>query len=87
MLNPTATATQIRHRHNFHHQARPPRKMLRSLPLPSLRVILFPREARLLPLIKNVVHKVLTKRGIDFRGLGFVWAGLGCDILERSSLE
>ena len=58
--------------------------MLRSLPLPSLRVILFPREACLFPLFKDIVHEVLAKRGIDFCGLGFVWAGLGCDILERA---
>ena len=87
MVDTTATATQIRHRHNFHHQACPPRKVLRSLPLPSLRIILFPREACLFPLLKNVVHEVLTKRSVDFGGLGFVWAGLGCDVLERSSLE
>ena len=61
--------------------------MLRPLPLSRLRVILFPREACFFPLFENVFHKVLAKRGVDFRGLGFVWTGLGCDVLKRSRLE
>ena len=60
--------------------------MLRSLPLSGFGVVLFPREACLFPLFKDVVDEVLTKGGVDFCGLGFVWAGLGCDVLERSSL-
>ena len=86
MLGPTTTATplQIRHRHNLHHQARPARKMLRSLPGSSLGIILLPRKPCLFPLIENVVYEVLAKGGVDFGGLGFMWAGLACDVLEQS---
>ena len=47
---------QIRHCHNFNHQARPPSEMLRSLSSARLGVVLFPREARLFPLIEEIIH-------------------------------
>ena len=47
---------------------------------------MFPREACLFPLFEDVVHEVLAEGGVDCCGLGFVGAGLGCDVLERSSL-
>lgn len=83
MLNPipVATPTQIRHRHDLHHQTRPSRKMLRSLPSARFRVILLPREARPLPFIEDVFDEVLAKGGVDFGCLGLVRAGLDCDVL------
>ena len=56
--------------------------MLRSLSGARLGVILFPREARLFPLIEDVVHEVFPESGVDFCGLGFVGARLGSDVLD-----
>ena len=75
-------SVQVRHRHDFDHETRPPREMLRSLSSACLRVILFPREARLFPLIEDVIHEVFPESGIDFGGLGFVWARLGSNVLN-----
>ena len=75
--------TQIRHRHNLHHQTRPTGKMLRSLPSARFGVILLPRKARSFPLIEDVFDEVDAKGGVDIGGLGFVGAGLDCDVLDR----
>ena len=59
LSSPFATSSlspQVRHIHNLNHQARPARKMLRPLALSRLRIILFPREARLLPLLIHIVQ-------------------------------
>ena len=55
MHDPLASV-QVRHRHDFDHETCPSREMLRSLSSARLRVILFPREARLFPLIEDVIH-------------------------------
>ena len=73
---------QIRHHHNFNHQTGPPREMLRSLSSARLGVILLPREARLFPLIEDVIHEVFPESGVDSGGLRFVRAGLGCNVLD-----
>lgn len=70
------------HRHNLHHQARPPTKMLRSLSSTRLGIILFPSEACSFPLIEHVFHQICAESGIDFAGLGFVGPRLDCDVLE-----
>jgi hypothetical protein len=58
-LIPHRLPTQIRHRHDLDHQARPASKMLRTLALARLRIILLPREARLLPALIHRVDEVL----------------------------
>ena len=73
---------QIRHRHNFNHQTGPAREMLRSLSGARLGVILFPREARLFPLVEDVIHEVFPESGVDFGSLRFMWAGLGRNVLD-----
>lgn len=83
---PSVTPIQIRHRHNLHHQTRPPGKMLRSLPRACFRVILLPRKARLLPFIEDVFDEIIAERGVDVRGLRFVGAGLACDVLHVVSV-
>ena len=75
-------SVQIRHRHNLDHQTRPSREMLRSLSSACLGVILLPGEARLFPLIEDVVHKIFPESDVDFGGLRFVWSRLGCDVLD-----
>ena len=42
-------ATQIGHAHDLNHETRPPREMLRSLPLACLGVVLLPGKACLYP--------------------------------------
>lgn len=75
-------ATQIRHRHNLHHQTRPAREMLRSLPRARFGVILLPGEARAFPLVEDVFDEVVAEGGVDGGGLGFVGAGLEGDVLN-----
>ena len=75
-------SVQVRHRHNFNHQTGPACEMLRSLSSARLRVILFPREARLLPLVEDVVHQIFPESGVYFGGLGFVGARLGRNVLD-----
>ena len=84
MHDPLASV-QVRHRHDLDHETCPPREMLRSLSSACLRVILFPCEARLFPLIEDVIHEVFPKSGVDFGGLGFVWARLGSNVLDSVS--
>lgn len=52
---------QRRHPHNFNHQARPAREMLRALPFPRLSIILLPREARLRPGLENCLYKIMSQ--------------------------
>ena len=75
-------SVQVRHRHNLNHQTCPACEMLRSLSSASLRVILFPREARLFPLIEDVINEIFPESDVDFSGLSFVWSRLGCNVLE-----
>lgn len=77
-LNPR---TQIRHRHNLHHQTRPTRKMLRALSGARLGIILLPRETRSFPLVVDIFHEVFAESGVDVGGLRFVGPALGCDVL------
>ena len=79
---PNARFAQIRHTHNLHHHARPSREMLRSLALSCLGVVLLPREARSLPIVKDVLYKVLAEVSVQLCGLCFVWARCLCDVLE-----
>ncbi len=60
--------------------------MLRSLPRACFRVILLPREARLLPFIEDVFDEIVPERGVDVRGLRSVGAGLACDVLHVVSV-
>ena len=72
---------QIRHRHDLDYQARPAGKMLCPLSSACFRVVLLPCEACSFPFVEDVFYKVFAQGGVDFRGLGFVLAGLGCDVL------
>lgn len=81
-----AAALQIRHRHNLNHQTRPASKMLRSLPRARFRVILLPREARSFPFVEDVFDEVFPKGIVDAGGLGFMGAGLDCDVLDSVSM-
>lgn len=74
--------TQIRHRHDLHHQTRPTGKMLRSLPRARFGIILLPGEAGPFPFLEDVLDEVVAEGGVDGGGLGFVGAGLGCDVLR-----
>lgn len=56
--------------------------MLRSLSSACLGVILFPREARLFPLVEDIVHKIFPESDVNFGGLRFVWSGLGRNVLD-----
>ena len=67
----------ITHLHNLHHQTRPPREMLRPLSGSRLGIILFPREAGLLPFGKDVFDEVLAEGGVHACGAGLVWVGFG----------
>ena len=60
--------TQVLHTHNLHHQARPPSKMLRPLPVTGLGIILLPRKPRALPFLKDVVDEILTERCVNLGG-------------------
>src|SRR5437667_166861 len=68
--------TQVRHSHNLHDQCRPPRKMLRPLPCSGLRIILLPREPRLLPTIVHSMHYINAESCIEFLCALLVRAGL-----------
>lgn len=74
-------AAQIVHGHDFHHQTRPAREVLRPLALACLRVVLLPREARLLPALEDRVDEVGTKLRVELAGLGLVGAVVRRDIL------
>jgi len=67
--------------HNVHHQARPSREMLRSLPNARFRVILFPGKARFLPLVEDVVDEVGAEFGVHGPCAVLVGAGGGGDEL------
>lgn len=57
--------------------------MLRPLPLPRLRIILFPREPRFLPTVIDSIDEVLAELGVQTLGAGLVrsW-GLGHMLLQ-----
>lgn len=63
--------------------------MLRSLARPSLRIILFPCEARFLPAVVDGSDEVLAEFGVEFGGAGFVGVvggGLGENLWKRGEL-
>lgn len=59
-------------RHNLHHQAGPAREMLRALSLTSIRIVLFPREARLLPALIDGLNQVLAELAVKLLGTGSI---------------
>lgn len=65
-LIPHPPTTQIRHRHNLHHQTRPAREMLRALPFAGFGIILFPRKARLLPAVVDGGDEVGAEVRVQF---------------------
>lgn len=67
--------TQIRHPHDLNDKTRPAREMLRALPLARLRIILLPREARLLPALEYCLDEVEAKARVQVFGFFLVWAG------------
>lgn len=84
MFDLTST-TQIRHRHYLDHQTRPAGEMLRSLTSTSVWIILLPCKTSLLPLLKDILNKILPQRGVNLACLRSVGAGLRCDILWKVS--
>jgi hypothetical protein len=67
-LIPNRLPTQIWHSHNLDDQASPTREMLGSLAFACLRVVLLPREARLLPAFVDGVDEIFAKVGIQLLG-------------------
>jgi hypothetical protein len=78
--------TQIRHPHNLDHQARPPRKMLRSLPLASLRIILFPSEPSLRPCFVDCFHEIESEAGVQIFGFLLIGTGGLCVSLNQGDM-
>lgn len=81
VLHMTAGTTEVLHRHDLHNQTRPARKVLRALALARLRIILLPREARLLPALVDGADEILTQAAVEILGLGLIWTRLCGDIL------
>lgn len=79
------TLAQIRHGHNLHHQTRPTREVLRSLPRARFGVVLLPGEACSFPLVEDVFDEVFPEGGVDAGGLRFVGARLDRDVLDDVS--
>jgi hypothetical protein len=59
-----AILPQRRHPHNLNHQARPPRKMLRALPLTRLGVILLPCKPSLRPGFENSLYEIVSETAV-----------------------
>lgn len=57
--------------------------MLGPLALARLRVVLLPREARLLPAVVHRLDKVLAQPRVEVSSLGLVWAFLKREILKN----
>lgn len=74
-------AAQILHCHDLDDKARPAREVLRALALARLRVVLLPREARLLPALVDGFDEVPAQAAVQIPCLGLVGAGLRGDIL------
>lgn len=72
---PIPSDSQIRHCHNFHHEASPAGEMLRALAVAGLRVVLLPCEPCSLPLVEHVVDKIGTQSGVQGCGAGLVRRG------------
>lgn len=76
------TLAQIIHGHNLHHQARPAREVLRPLAPAGLRVVLLPREARLLPALVDRVDEVGAELRVELPRAGLVGALVRRDVLS-----
>lgn len=72
---------KILHGHDLDHQTGPASKVLRPLALARLGVVLFPREARLLPALVHRVDNVSAQTAVQVPGRLLVRAVLGCNVL------
>ena len=55
--------------------------MLRPLSGSGFGIVLLPRKAGAFPLVKDIIDEVLAEGSVNLRCLGFMRAGLSCDIL------
>lgn len=69
------------HRHNLHHQARPAGEMLGALASARLRIVLLPREARLLPAVVDRINQIRAQLVIQTPGLALERTLLGANFL------
>lgn len=73
---------QIGHGHHLHHHTGPAGEVLGPLSVSGLGVILLPGKSGLLPLLEDILNKVLAQVGIQLTSLFLVRAGNDGNILE-----
>jgi hypothetical protein len=81
LISNVHSLVQRLHRHNLHHQARPASEMLRALTSTRLRVVLLPREARLLPALVDRINQICAQLVIQNPGLALERTLLGANFL------
>lgn len=82
LISNVHSLVQRLHRHNLHHQARPAGEMLRALTSTRLRIVLLPREARLLPALVDRINQIRAQLVIQAPGLTLERSLLGADFLQ-----